>query len=542
MTSSLPALARTFVPFLALAGAPGVGAAQDFGTEGALTGHLAPGEEVALPLPELLEHGRRVFATKFTRVDGHGRPGSKGDLGPLSDPNDPLVFPRNMNRISSPEASSCAGCHMDPRPGGSGEFLTNAFVLAERFDHATFDPSDPLPTKGAKDESGAAVVLDTIGNLRSTPHLFGSGYVEMIARQMTADLVALRDSLAPGGTVELRSKGVSFGTLARAPDGAFDVSAVYGLSSTSIATTGANDPPNLVVRAFSHGGATVSLRHFTNTAFHHHLGVQSEERVGTGVDLDGDGVVNELTRGDVTAATIFQATLPPPGRILPASKAAQNAIRYGEELFVAIGCAECHVPCLPLDPDGFEFSEPSPLNGIGNLRQGDAYHAQFGSVLVDLRSKQLPKPRLAPNAEGVIEVFAFSDFRIHDLSDGPDDPNREALDMHALPGTPQFFSGNGAFLTARLWGVGSSGPYFHHGKFTTLAEAVAAHGGEAAATRAAWFALEDVQRRSILEFLKSLRVLPEYAKHGFLDAKGKKVKDWPKFPWECGQAVDGPPR
>lgn len=530
---------RVSILFVASA-VPAIASAQEFGSEAAILDHLAPGEEMELSLPELLEHGRLLFSTKLTLADGHGRPFSKGDLGPLSDPTDPLTFPRNMNRITSPEANSCAGCHMDPRAGGSGEFLTNAFVLAERFDHASFDGSDSIPTKGSKDETGASVTLDTIGNLRSTPHLFGSGYVEMIARQMTAELVALRDSLSPGGSVELRAKGVGFGTLSRGIDGTWNVSQVYGLPSTSLATAGPNDPPNLVVRAFSHGGATVSLRHFTNTAFNHHLGMQSVERVGAGADPDQDGVSDELTRGDITAATIFQATLPPPGRILPASGEAKNAARHGEELFVEIGCAECHVPCLPLDPDGFDFSEPSPLNGIGNLQQGDAYHAQFGSVLVDLGSKQLPKPRLKPNSEGTIEVFAFSDFRLHDLSDAPSDPNREPLDMHAVPGSPEFFAGNGAFLTARLWGVGSSGPYFHHGKFTTLREAIEAHGGEAAATRTAWFALDEVDRRAIVEFLKTLRVLPEDAKHGFLDAKGKKVKNWPAFPWECGQPVDAP--
>lgn len=517
-------------------------AAQDFGTENAIATHLGPGVEMELSLKELLGHGRTLFSAKFTRADGHGRPLSKGDLEPLADPTEPLVFPRNMNRISSPEASSCAGCHMDPRVGGAGEFLTNAFVLAERFDHATFDAADSIATKGAKDESGAAVQLDTIGNARSTPHLFGSGYIEMLARQMTAELQARRNTLLPGATVELRAKGVYFGELSRDALGTWQTGAVYGLPSTSTTSTGPNDPPNLIVRAFSHGGATVSLRHFTNTAFNHHLGIQSEERVGTGADPDGDGIANELTHGDITAATIFQATLPPPGRILPTSAAAKDATRLGEALFVEIGCATCHVPCLPLEENGFDFSEPSPQNGVGNLQQGDLYHSQFGSLFVDLAAKQLPKPRLAPNDEGVIEVFAFSDFRMHDITDGPNDPNREALDMHAVPGSPDFFEGNGSFLTPRLWGVGSTAPYFHHGKFTTLREAIDAHGGEAGPVRANWHALEDAHQRSILEFLQSLRILPENAKSIFLDAKGKKVKNWSDFPWECGQDVDAVPR
>jgi hypothetical protein len=62
----------------------------------------------------------------------------------------------------------------------------------------------------------------------------------------------------------------------------------------------------------------VSLREFTNNAFNHHHGIQSTERFGKDTDPDGDGHMNEMTRADVTAATLFQAQLPVPG---PASGA-----------------------------------------------------------------------------------------------------------------------------------------------------------------------------------------------------------------------------
>ncbi len=516
-------------------------AAQGIGSERAIANHLLAGEEMTLSTSDLLVHGRALFTSKFTREDGHGRPLRKGDFSPLSDPLSPLVFPRNMNRISSPEATSCAGCHMDPRPGGGGEFLTNAFVLAERFDHATFDPLDLVSTKGAKDELGVSVTLDTIGNTRSTPHLFGSGYVEMIARQITLDLQAQRNSLASGASAALMSKGISFGWLVRDGAGNWDTSGVVGLPAASLVTTGPSDPPSLLLRPFSHGAATVSLRHFTNNAFHHHLGIEPLERVGEGVDDDGDGVTDELTRGDVTAAVIFQATLPPPGRVLPANKDARDAVARGEDVFVAIGCATCHVPCLPLTSSkgaksGFAFSEPSPFNGPGNWQQGDAYHSEFGSLVVDLLDPKLPTPRLKPAAADVIEVPLFSDLRVHDLTDGPADPNREPLDMQRAPGSQEFFAGNGRFITPRLWGVGSSSPYFHHGKFTTLREAIEAHGGEASTVRSNWHGLAEADRASLVEFLKSLRILPEGAKSLVIDAKGKKAK-WHAFPWTCGQVV-----
>jgi CxxC motif-containing protein (DUF1111 family) len=91
----------------------------------------------------------------------------------------------------------------------------------------------------------------------------------------------------------------------------------------------------------------VSLREFTNNAFNHHHGMQSAERFGDGMDADGDDVVDELTRADITAVSVFQATLPVPQQVLPHDRRARLAVAKGEALFRDIGCAECHVPALP---------------------------------------------------------------------------------------------------------------------------------------------------------------------------------------------------
>ena len=53
------------------------------------------------------------------------------------------------------------------------------------------------------------------------------------------------------------------------------------------------------------------------------------------------------------------------------------------------------------------------------------------------------------------------------------------LDMQAKPGTEAFFAGNTKFLTRKLWGAANEPPYFHHGQFTTMREAILAHAGEA---------------------------------------------------------------
>lgn len=515
--------------------------AQDTGAELGLPDRLADGEEFVLKLKDLVTHGAHVFGAQWTVQEGQGRPQTKGTGGALSDPSDPLEFPRNFNRISAPDSNSCGGCHNSPRAGGAGDFVTNVFVLGQRFDHATFDAADALPTKGASDENGSPVTLQEIAASRQTIGMFGSGYIEMLARQITVDLQALRDGLAADGSVELVSKGVSFGTLARDVGGNWDTGAVEGLSAPSLASSGAGDPPNLIVRPFHQAGAVISLRQFTNNAYNHHHGIQSTERFGAGNDPDDDGVIDELGIADVSASTIFQATLPPPGRVIPKDATLREAIARGEQAFVDVGCSSCHVPCLPLDEGGEVFVEPNPFNPSGNLQPGDVYETQYGSLEVDLNGRSLPRPRLkADKKSGVTPVFAFTDFKLHDITAGPGDPNVEPLDMQQPAGSPGFFGGNGRFLSARLWGVANQMPYYHHGQYTTMREAIEAHAGEADGVMANWAGLTESQRADVLEFLKSLQVLPERARTLVINEKGQRSK-WQDFPWECGQDVPALP-
>ena len=42
----------------------------------------------------------------------------------------PLEFPRNFNRVSAPDANSCAGCHNSPLAGGNGDIVAWTFDRA----------------------------------------------------------------------------------------------------------------------------------------------------------------------------------------------------------------------------------------------------------------------------------------------------------------------------------------------------------------------------------------------------------------------------
>jgi hypothetical protein len=530
--------ALLFLPALAVA----QDSASAIGREVAIPAHLEDGDEFNISLRRLIQYGAQLFNAKFTIQEGAGRPLSKGTGAPLSDLSSPLLFPRNFDRISSPEANSCAGCHNAPVSGAGGDRVTEVFVLAQRFDHLTFDHNDGVVTRGAVDESGKFVTLDNATDDRKTIGMNGSGFVEMLARQMTADLQARRDATRPGSSAQLMSKGISFGVLTHNADGTWNTSQVQGLAAPSLSTKGTT-PPSLIIRPLHQAGNIVSIRQFSNNAFNHHHGMQAEERFGLNTDPDGDGFTNELTVADLTAVSIFQATLAVPGRVIPSDPAVERANLLGEALFNQIGCATCHAT-LPLTADsnpglsgqpGWIYFEPNPYNpstgpNSPNLLLGPTnYPVSAPALTVDLTSDALPLPRLRPHA-GVVMMPAYTDLKLHDISATSNpltDPECEPLDQNQPAGTPGFFAGNCKFITRKLWGFyNQGGAFMHHGKFTTAREAVEAHNGEALTQRQAFDALSADQKNALIEFLKSLQVLPSTARAVVVDENGN-PKYWP---------------
>lgn len=505
------------------AGAQSAPSKSRIGREVAVAHHLEDGQEFSVTLAELLAHGRLLFSASWTEQEGGGRPLTKGTGRPLSDPTRPLTGARAFNRVSAPDANSCAGCHNAPYgiAGGGGDFVTNVFVLGQRFDSATFDPSDTLPTRGTVDETGAPASLQTIADLRATTGMFGAGYLEMLARQMTEELQRTRDSIKLGETKELVAKGINFGKLTLTKQGLWDVAKVEGLPRPSLLSGSTHSPPTLIVRPWHQAGNVVSIREFSNNAFNHHHGMQPTERFGRDTDPDGDGFKNELTRADVTAVSVWQATLQVPGRVIPRDPEVERAVLLGEHLFTQVGCAVCHVPRLALERGAWVYTEPNPFNPAGNLRSGETRDFK-----VDLTSDLLPQPRLNPDASGVVWVEAFTDFKLHDICE----PNEsEPLDMNQSQWSKKFKEGNRRFLTKRLWGAANEPPYFHHGLFTTLRQSVVAHSGEAKDSRLAFQALKPEEQDALIEFLKTLQVLPPGTRDRVVD-ENFRPRPWPPQP------------
>jgi hypothetical protein len=117
------------------------------GGEVSIARHLPDTSETRFSAGELFKFGQLIFTANWTDQDGVGRPMTKGTGRPLSDQTLPLTGARAFNRISAPDANSCAGCHNSPFgiPGGAGDIATNVFVLGQRFDFATFEPRRQAP-------------------------------------------------------------------------------------------------------------------------------------------------------------------------------------------------------------------------------------------------------------------------------------------------------------------------------------------------------------------------------------------------------------
>src|SRR5260370_32089682 len=110
--------------------------ATPIGREVAVPRHLQDGEEYQVTLPQLVEHGKKLFTAVWTDQEGGGRPLTKGTGRPLTDPSPPLLFPRTFNPPSAPRRNPRAPSHSHPvcLPRGGGDIVAHVFLLAQPSD------------------------------------------------------------------------------------------------------------------------------------------------------------------------------------------------------------------------------------------------------------------------------------------------------------------------------------------------------------------------------------------------------------------------
>ena len=432
----------------------------------------------------LIDLGRGLFLRSFTLAEGLGN-----DLGQVEgSPAGRLPRP-NMRRLQQghfggPDATSCANCHWKGGFAGGGDHTDNMYILGDGDDLSTHDARNP-------------------------PTLWGAGWAELVAREMTAALHAQRDQLrrdaldsGEPATVALQTHGVRFGALTATPTGdevTFDTSAVEGID------------PDLVIKPFGWKGVFSTLRHFVRNSLHVHMGLQPEELLahpdpetdpGNGPDPDDpdhDGVTREFTEGQLTALVLFLATLDAPLVEVPTASGVDGPPYSGEfnlvdgqemtfrwldgsAIFTGIGCDACHVPVMAIRAS--RYTTQARVSGE--------------STSIDLAidgARPLPTQR----DDGVWLVPTFSDFKRHRMGD-------RLAGRHAERGVAP-----DVYMTRRLWGLAGSAPYLHDGSAILLDEAIAMHGGEGSEARGqaeAFMALSERDKASLRVFLRSLRRAP----------------------------------
>jgi hypothetical protein len=412
-------------------------------------------------LDEIRAAGLRMFTTPFNKLDGYG----DGTFNPDKDTLQPGHRPTLQGngtflRVNGLDAQTCLECHFIVSNatiparmgiGGVGGANSNAIIQPTEIDPAGLNELDG--------------VAGFNGRFANPPFLFGAGGVELLAAEMTMDLQALAQQAqaSPGEVIELHSKGVSFGSVVWRGN-SLDTRDVEGVD------------PDLVVRPFGRKGEFSTIREFDLGALQFHFGMQPVEVVGAEVDADGDGVTNEALVGELSALSIFLATLESPqtGALSPVA-------RRGEDRFREVGCADCHIPALETRNTelGLRFPEV-PTDPLANV-----------FFQVDLTAKPVA---FRANGSGGVTVPLFSDLKRHDMGPG-------LAESFALASDSQ----NREFVTARLWGIADTAPYLHDGRATTLTEAILLHGGEAQQARDAFAALGAEEQVELLEFLRTLR-------------------------------------
>lgn len=470
---------------------------------------------------QLFLRGAELFSTRYTTEDGLGE-GPTGRRRRHMDLAGNKATP--FLRINGLDAQSCQECHdfIGPRTAGGRTFAR-----------------ETGSTGGSAGIASNVMIFEDPGAMhdgivRNPPHVFGLGYIQRLAEEMTHDLQRQLDEAqhrawdtSQDVRVELRSKGIAFGAVTVASSGGMDFSELEGIEM------------DLVVRPYQHKGIASTLRNFAAGAMNFHFSIQPTELTERFmIEDDGDGRVDEIQEGDITALAVFLATLRPPMQD-PRGRDA-DAVARGRALFESVGCADCHTPTLRIDNPNVVISDPRPaikrhmelmppeqmvslrkeiearMPPMSGIVAGSPWLAAPGrpedvrdpGITINLTHEPFTEeslPRLAENSDGSIDVPLFSNLRRHRMGRGLADTRPQVTEVLSLFVEPD------EFLTRPLWGVADSGPWLHDGRATTLREAILMHAGDGSEANAVidrYTKLDAPDQQAIIEFLNTLRVRP----------------------------------
>lgn len=432
--------------------------------------------------------GRQLFQRKFTLLQG---------LGPRT--GDGVGNIETDVSHGAGLADSCAACH--GRPRGAAGFGGDVFTRPDS---------------------------------RDAPHLFGLGLVEMLGDEITSDLRHLRDKAVSAAaqfgqsvSLPLQSKGIDYGTITADAQGNVDTTGVVGVDA------------DLRVKPFFHEGSEFSIRAFAVGAFDAEMGLEAWDPTLAGAaagnrrrspsgmvfdgaldtiaappasgpndDPDGDGVTGEIHPALVDHMEFYLLNYFKPGLYRQGNHEDQ-----GRQIFMDVGCAQCHVPDLIVERD----RRAADVETIYDPQNG-SFNELFATATPLLNAVNdnsgFPDLKLPQRGSFVVRNI-FADFRRHDL--GPNFWERN------FDGTLQK-----EFMTEPLWGVGTTAPYGHDGRSINLDTVIRRHGGAALTARNTYTQLTRANQRRLRAFLDTLVIFgpPDTASN--LDPANPMAADYPQ--------------
>lgn len=348
-------------------------------------------------------------------------------------------------------ATACGACHVGDGKGHPVFNLT-------RFGRTGTGGFDPMRAMGGPQMQNRAVpgyIAEVVPNgatgvaIFTAPAVTGLGLVEAVDDTTLLRLEDPNDVDGDGisGRVQLLDEN----------DLLVEVTSLEALLDEGTSTRGVPIAGKYIGR-FGKKGVSVNLLHQTITAYHEDMGLTTEQiptdlfnrQVG---NFASDDVPDpEIVSSTVNAVVFYLKTLRPP----PRRHANAQEVLAGEALFTQVGCSSCHTP---------------------TLRTGASAVAPLDRV----------------------DFHPYSDLLLHDMGPALDDGYTEGIALTS------------EWRTAPLWGIGLAAAsqggrlhLLHDGRAKSLREAIGLHGGESAASGAAFSALTPAQQELLLRFLESL--------------------------------------
>jgi len=444
---------------------------------------LAGGLAVALVLatltgcpPEREEDGPQVAEEIF---------GAFGDPMPAASERERAIFERGeavAERRFSPDTglgptfnvSFCAGCHEQPVSGGAAPRYRNFFIMAKELEDGTIN---------FLGKQGVHRQFDTRPPYRRpTPE--------------EADVVATRNPIpffGVGALAEIPADEILKRNDPEDADG-------DGIS-------GRINLEGEFVGRFGRKAQTASLIGFVRGPIFNHLGITSnplpnERRAELPVpshDGAGDPVdPSQISRGLIPEDLCLTCQATPPAGELEDEDGVEDPELGQQAVFDIVAWSML-------------LAAPEPDEPTDQTRRGEAIFESVGCA--DCHVPALEGPR------GLVP--AYSDLLLHDMGGKLAD------------GVRQGRATGSEFRTQPLWGIAATEPYLHDGRADTLDEAIRWHGGEGAAARDNYEALDAQDQDDLVAFLRSLGGAEE-------DSEGLIPPDVPPpSPGEFGGPVEG---